>query len=301
MFSWRRYLILIPIISVWVLTPGYIWSAILPSSNSIFAEGFTEKKYQPIKQIASSRENTVSKFIFEPAMDCKTITGDSEARCAAMSPKDWNQDEIASITGYLNDFANAMPQFVSKVVVDGPLRLYRVNSFVDWNTRTQSYEARSTGSGEYVGGFGILLSDFGMNQPKSVDTLLGFSRVSLLLLHELAHAFEFERAQFASESPEFLHAAGWEFANGYKLKNLDSDETAMAEAAYNNALAAGNIATAVQIQKDFGRKFGLPTLYATSRPSECFAEVVAWIFHDKTALSYLKPELVRYMREYVTK
>ena len=114
----------------------------------------------------------------------------------------------------------------------------------------------------------------------------------------MSHAYAFLSGGI-SQQTAFLKAAGWQLPNPEIDIGADKKEIEDQNNDIKDALNKKDLRQAIEIQKEYDRKFGLPTLYSMANPAESFAEAVTWSFHDKEAESYLRKDLAEFLKSQI--
>lgn len=233
---------------------------------------------------------------------------------AKVSPaKDWSPEERAQIEGYLDEIARIpnIQAFLKQVAENGFDTIYRLPHRVVEHRRFFFFPAHLVRKNVAANinskhrSIQIYDSFFEEASPFSHTGIFGAKSV---LLHEMAHAFDLGKY---STSDDFLELTGWRrrsslagFADGagyvYEIASASREQIETIRLERSRLYHAGKKEEAFALEWKFAHKRSFPTLYSMLDPQETFAEVVVNVLLDPNVETYLKPDLVRWIRRVIS-
>ena len=222
-------------------------------------------------------------------------------------PKEWQASEISSLTKHLYEIRKqGLTIFFDQITEAGPIAFFRAKFGTrlvsDSDGKPTSIPEPKLAALHYRLKNSIHFHDsyFDPNAGKISfgDTLTDRSE-QIMLLHELAHAFDHKSLQYNSSNETFLKLSGWESSG--KLKNVDEAEIQRVWDESVSLNKKGLTTEAHNLAKNFAHAHGFPTLYAMMNPSETYAEMVSFISLAPDAPKYLNPELITWFKTNVLK
>ncbi len=217
--------------------------------------------------------------------------------CAASLPKEWTPSEIDVVKSAIDGIL-ARPDgggVVDRTRQRGVTVLRRHGVFIGRAGPVPAAAALRRDRGAAA----IEVFDTFFADPRGRDSFSGkpgFLLVSAILLHECMHALD-----DVSGQPEFLRAAGfvrsgerWHFA----VKNADEAAVLIRfNEEFARFEATGDFVGEWRLGRSAAmdmRPARVPTIQATVRPTEAFAEIGAFLVLDPKARQYLPRDLVAY-------
>ena len=241
-------------------------------------------------------------FKLQPWKDCA-----SDIPCEIIEPKDWSYGEIEFVSNALIKFRSGGLRHILNTIQSFGYNTIERSSFwyflrfdfekIFAHDRTSETSAVTIESEERGT---IVLTDTFFNEPVKIDPISGENHQEIILLHELAHAYDLHRV--FSTSQEFLNLSGFEIDNIVPtFKKITLKEIKDANLEFDELRSNKKFLEAHNMGREIGIKNGLPRLYSLSNPSEAFADIVAFIYFDKNAENYLSSELIEYIDRTVLK
>ena len=222
--------------------------------------------------------------------------------CTRSGPKEWTSSEIDVVKRAIDDIL-ARPDGLN--VVDrtqrrGVTALRRHGVFI--GRGGPALAAAALRRDRVPAGIEVYDSFFASpGERDSYSGKPGFLLVSEILLHECMHAIDDLSADL-----EFVRLAGFTRAGDRWRFTVHNGEEAAALMRYNEEFARLDAAGDFMAKWRLGRATALkmrpirvPTIHATSRPTEAFAEIGAILALDPNARKYLPRDLVVYFDRYV--
>lgn len=235
-----------------------------------------------------------SGFSFSPGRTCENGWID-RSFCIVTEPKAWSPSEFQEVAIWLEELPKS---FLAKVQTHGFTVFYRYGHGFEKNL-TGGYIRQEPLAWVWGVDRSVNISDlvFFPNVPR--DPISNYNFAKRTIFHELAHAFD-----AGTIGQEFLDLIGWKFVNGeWVLNGIDMQDV---QRTYSEVRRLGfeglnegdlrKVAASLRLNREYGMRYGFPTVYAMTNPSECFAEIAAHIFVDPAYSSYLKPEIVSWIK-----
>ncbi len=140
----------------------------------------------------------------------------------------------------------------------------------------------------------IVLLDLFFNHPVKQDPLSNVPLKSIIFLHELVHAFD--SFQQLSRNPNFLSWAGFSLegpVHEYIQVSRQDKEAMIGEII---TLKEQNLHYEADARERLlATQHHIPRLYSMKSPEEALADLTAYLFYEPYSISYIKPEIVKYI------
>ena len=235
-------------------------------------------------------------FAFSPGRGCDN-GWIGASWCESTEPKTWVPSEIEKVSRLLGAINEAgLPEFLKRIRDKGFTTLYRYgHGFLPKGNNQYAREEH----GAWVWGrdTSINVSDIGFAFADAKDPVGGFDLLSVGLLHEMTHAFAFEDNVLIRD---FALKAGWVEQNGKCfLAGVDAGDIAATVAQMRSLILAGKLEEALRLNREYGIEHGFPSAYAMSSPTEGIADVASHLHFDPNASTYMKPELIQWIKDRV--
>lgn len=220
-----------------------------------------------------------------------------QSTCRKSIPKDWTQADIETARRAIDEVL-ATPdgaEVVGRAALRGVTVLRRYGVFIGRAGPVSAAAAvRRAGMSAAIELYDSFFSNPGVRDSYSGKP--GFLLVAAILLHECMHAID-----DVSGEPEFLDVAGFIRRGGRWQFALTSAHEAAALTRFNEEFtrfeAAGDFIGGWRLGRAAAlnmRPVRVPTIQATVRPTEAFAEIGAILVLDPNARTYLPRDLVAY-------
>lgn len=129
----------------------------------------------------------------------------------------------------------------------------------------------------------IYITDLFISSKKIIEDGI-YSFNSYTLLHEMVHLFDYEMGKL-SRKQDFLELYKWVeveneqaqalfFSKKWVMKEVDQVELELKRDQLITLMEKGSKNEAAKKSLEFAADYGLPTMYATTNPVECFAELI---------------------------
>ena len=233
---------------------------------------------------------------FQTKFDCDSVFK-HHTYCFATQPSDWNENDKQSILSAYDEW----PQ-IAHDLIDKKIKFYRVG---------YGYSPRGIVSLRKKDVYAwieqpnkIFITDLFIQTQKLIEGGI-YSFHSYVLLHETAHLFDGRRSKF-SQSEEFLDLYGWEQIDDPSSNNMyntkkwvmnDVDQGEL-ESKRQFLLELHNQGQRVEAARQsliYAADYGLPTMYATTNPAECFAELLTNYIMAPELNSQILPEALLWL------
>lgn len=243
-----------------------------------------------------ARESTTafadSGSLLLPAAKCEEAP--DVRQCVVAGPKEWSADERMVVEESLRRLA--ADELVQGLLVGAQENGYR--GLRRYSTDTKR-DAAYGPVPKFNPGFVLYtpkiigITDAFFETRNVKDPISEYRFGDLILIHELAHAFDDRRG---STELGFTSMAGWVFRN-----NRWEYANPVSASAYNGVYAEtvtlyarGRYGEAWTRDRSFATSmtFPLPTIQALATPGESFADILAHLIVDTRATTYLKPTVV---------
>lgn len=241
---------------------------------------------------------SLPRFALLPATRCDQ-TADVR-QCHVARPKDWSSDEQ-------RDVRDTMRRLTAREAVQGLLVAAQENGYNGFRRYTTDTKDDPTYGpvGTFNPGFVLFdakiigLTDAYFQTAHVRDPLSDYRYGDLILVHELAHAFD---DRTASNEPEFRSVAGWVLKDSRWVyaRRVKYPEYLSVYADTLTLYASGRYSEAWTKDRSFATsmRFPLPTIQSLASPRESFADVLAHLIVDPKAATYLEPELVQWFERH---
>lgn len=214
-------------------------------------------------------------------------------------PKDWKRSEIELIKKLLPKVHVMAPTLMAKAKILGQNQFARWESKVSPKRTGQDVEyVRHESTAAAVAPFYNSIGIFDAFFTEPTDGTEGwYMSHEHVLVHELAHVADVD--QKFSRSRKFLSLAGFtlESDGSYKLKSVDQKEWDRVNDQVVQLLIQRRFAEAARIEKQFTEPLGFPSLYGMTDPFEALAEFTVHLIYDPRSVSYMRPEIVEFIRK----
>lgn len=237
-------------------------------------------------------------FEMRPWQDCS-----NQKICDVIGPKNWTDSEKIFISNTLNKFnENGLKQFILEIQELGFKTFERSSHWYFFGMDPKNFFAVNQSDGTHAITFdntlSIVVMDEFFKSSVQIDYVSLANLKEITLLHELAHAFDFQ-GRF-SNSPEFLELAGFVMDQSSNFNILTFSRSTPEEIKslmikVTELNAQHQFEAAIQEERKHGMERGLPRFYSTGNPGEAFADIVAFIYFDKSAPEYMDPRLIEYI------
>jgi hypothetical protein len=224
--------------------------------------------------------------------------------CEAVEFKAWTAQEKAVVSEYLAKINDPRLEGILKTIkAAGITKIHRVSYSARWYNNPQFRRVEFVRSAEKaflwvnpvtnVIGF----TDTFFTGTPFLDPYAKVDRKQINVLHELIHNFDIA-TNHAYSMDAFEQAAGWEW-NGKEsiVAAVDSEKVKAQFAQVMDLVKQKRTAEAYALDRELGRTYGFPTLYAMTSQFECFAEVLAYSIFDPTSASYYSPQLSDFLNK----
>jgi hypothetical protein len=244
------------------------------------------------------RDPSRARFSFLPPARCDQAP--DARQCVATQPKAWSAEEE-------RDVRDAMRRLAAIDLVQGLLVAARENGYDGFRRyMTDTKDDPTYGPvGTFNPGFVLFdarvigLTDAYFQTASVRDALSDYRYGDLILVHELAHAFDDRRA---SNEPGFKSVTGWVFQNDRwaYTHRVRYPEYLGVYADTLTLYASGRYSEAWRRDRSFATsmKFPLPTIQSLASPRESYADILAHLIVDPRATTYLKPEVVQWFDQH---
>lgn len=227
--------------------------------------------------------------------------------CDAVEFKPWTAQEKAVVSEYLAKINDPRLEGILKTIkATGITKIHRVSYSARWFNNPQFRRVEFVRSAEKaflwvnpvtnVIGF----TDTFFTGTPFMDPYAKVDRKQINVLHELIHNFDMA-TNHAYSMEAFEQAAGWQW-NGKEsvIASADSNKVKAEFSKVMDLIKQRRAADAYSLDRELGRSYGFPTLYAMTSQFECFAEVVAYAVFDPTAPMYYSKDLQKYLETILT-
>jgi hypothetical protein len=233
-------------------------------------------------------------FDLLPAARCESAT--DRAQCEVARPKQWTDDERRVLGATLD-------RLMEQRLVRGMLAAIKEKGYTGLQRYTTDTQRSREGTPVAKFGPGFVLfstrtigiTDAFFELAELRDARGGYRVGDLVLLHELAHAFD-DRTW--STRPAFTTITGWRLVDGswQYAKRVDISEYNSVFAQTLTLYGRGRHAEAWSRDRGFATAlpFALPRIQALATPGETFADVLAHLILDPQAATYLPLELTKW-------
>ena len=236
---------------------------------------------------------------FLPATPC--ATAHDVRQCEVARPKNWTDDDRRAVTQALDRLST---RELARGVIAAALRNgYR--GFSRYATDTRKHPVNGD-IAKFGPGFVLFtpkvigITDAFFEMADVVDPVSGYRVGDLVLLHELAHAYDDRklstRDDFTSLTGWRLIGERWEYENRVSISEYNG---VFAETL--TLYARGRVADAWSRDRRFATRLpvALPTTQSLATPSETFADVLAHLILDPNATTYLNANVVGWFKDNV--
>ncbi|UYL09831.1 hypothetical protein B9G69_004480 [Bdellovibrio sp. SKB1291214] len=227
--------------------------------------------------------------------------------CDSVEFKAWTPEEKAIVSAYLAKINDPRLEGILKTIkAAGITKIHRVSYSARWFNNPQFRRVEFVRSAEKaflwvnpvtnVIGF----TDSFFTGTPFMDPYAKVDRKQINVLHELIHNFDIA-TNHAYSMEAFEQAAGWTW-NGKEsvISSVDSEKVKAQFSTVMDLVKQKRTADAYALDRELGRSYGFPTLYAMTNQFECFAEVVAYSIFDPTAPMYYSKDLEKYLKTILT-
>lgn len=220
--------------------------------------------------------------------DCKKENIVTEY-CNVGKPKNWTKEEQTLFLEKINRDTFRESRWFFRVLKENQaVKLYRFHQLPVYNGNT--YISHPAAAWVYEHDKAIVVGDNFFLYGDVSDPFAQIDRQQLILIHELAHVFDelqenlsssvsfrkcFSKISSSLESPELLQ------------KTIDE---------IKNLIVKSNPQKALELNRSFGRKYGVPSAYSMINPREAFAETIAYWLLDPTSEQYFQQCLVDWIQ-----
>lgn len=242
---------------------------------------------------------TAPKLALLPPAKCAEAI--DRPRCEAARPKPWTDSE-----------RDVMRPAIERLESNPSSRAVMQRAIENGYAGLQRYasDSQPDATGTAVAKFGpgfvlyraktIGITDAFFQMADLRDPRSGYRVADLVLLHELAHAFD---DRMLSTDPVFTSVTGWKLEGGrWQYTNRVSiSEYNGVYAQTVTSYARGDHADAWARDRAFATSlpFPLPRIQALATPGETFADVLAHLILDPDARKYLDPRVVQWFDKHV--
>ncbi|WP_347359488.1 hypothetical protein [Bdellovibrio sp.] len=222
--------------------------------------------------------------------------------CEAVQFKPWTDEEKSVVGSYLAKINDPrLEGILKKIQQNGITKIHRVSYSARWFNNPQFRRVEFVRSAEkaflwvnpVTNVIGVTDSFF--TGTPFVDPYAQVDRKQINILHELMHDFDIA-TDHAFSMEVYEKAAGWGY-NGKEAVIVGVDYEKV-KAEFQSVMALmkeKRVAEAYALDRELGRQYGFPTLYAMTNQFEGFAEVVAYAIFDPTVSQYYSTELKFYL------
>ncbi|WP_413582347.1 hypothetical protein [Bdellovibrio sp. HCB288] len=222
--------------------------------------------------------------------------------CEAVQFKPWTEQEKAIVGGYLAKINDPRLQGILKTIqANGITKIHRVSHAARWFNNPQFRRVEFVRSAEkaflWVNPVTnvIGVTDTFFTGTPFMDPYAQVERKQINILHELMHDFDIA-TDHAYSMDGFEKAANWgQDGREAVITNVDYAKSKLEFQQVMALVKQKRTAEAYALDRELGRKYGFPTLYAMTGQFECFAEAVAYYIFDPTASDYYSASLKAYM------
>ncbi|MEK2687836.1 hypothetical protein [Bdellovibrio sp. GT3] len=222
--------------------------------------------------------------------------------CEAVEFKPWTEQEKAVVGAYLAKINDPRLQGILKTIQTGGItKIHRVSHSARWFNNPQFRRVEFVRSAEkaflwvnpVTNVIGVTDSFF--TGTPFMDPYAQVDRKQINILHELLHDFDIA-TNHAFSMEVFEQAAGWGY-NGKEaaIVGVDYEQVKAEFKQVMSLMKEKRVAEAYALDREMGRKYGFPTLYAMTNQFEGFAEVIAYAIFDPTAEQYYSKGLQNYL------
>lgn len=228
--------------------------------------------------------------------------------CNAVVFKPWTQDEKEIVSEYLRRINDPRLAHVLKTIQEkGITKIHRVEYGANWFNNAGQRRAEFSRSNDKallwvnpvtnVIGF----TDSFFKGTPFMDPYANVERKQLNVLHELFHVFDIA-TDHTSTGDAFKVATGWEW-NGkeFVIHGVDYEKAKDDFKSILDLVKNKQSAIAYAKDRELGRTYGFPTVYAMMNSHECFAEVMSYYIFDPTAESYYSKDLLNFVNSVLQK
>ncbi len=252
---------------------------------------------------AQKIESAYDVMTFEDSFTCSDKSP-HYSFCKAVQFKAWTAQEKAVVGAYLKNIKDPRLAYFLKTIKErGITKIHRVGFASSWynNSAKRRVEfVRITDKAilwvnpvTHVIGF----TDAFFKTTPYMDPYAHVERKQLNVLHELVHVFDIA-TDHESSAERFQAASGWTWnGKAWVINGVDYDKaTAEFQSVLDLAKSKETAAAAYSRDRERGRTYGFPTLYAMTDAHESFAEIISYYIFDPTSDSYYSKELVQYVK-----
>jgi hypothetical protein len=233
-----------------------------------------------------------------PAVNCDEAY--DPRQCLVAGPKEWSKDDRRILQDTLR-------RLMANELVRGLLVGAQENGFA--GLRRYSTDTRQDANGpvpKFSPGFVLFrsktigITDAFFQTADVSDPISGYRFGDLILIHELIHAFDDRKK---STDAGFTSLTAWVFRNNRwdYLNPVSYAEYSGVVADTMTLYGTGKYGEAWSRDRSFATAmtFPLPTIQSLATPGESYADILAHLILDRTATTYLKPDVVEWFEKNV--